>query len=105
VSSRYIRGVRRRRASSPIDSLEPTTFIVTWIALQGGEIVSVQHTAIKHVIARSDRKPATLLALHGEGGRQWLSHLLNLGGTGRKRQQGCREEPARSISVSPPPSM
>ena len=69
----------------------PATFIVTWIALQGGEIVSVQLTAIEHAIAGSDRKPATLLALHGEGGWQWLSHPPNLGGTGRKRQQCCHE--------------
>ena len=66
-------------------------FIVTWIALQGGEIVSVQRAAIKHAIAGSDCEPATLLALHGEGGWQWFSHELNLGGTERKRQRRCHK--------------
>jgi hypothetical protein len=68
--SRYIRGIRRRRAPPPIGfRAGSATFIVTWIALQGGEIGSVQLTVIKRVITGRDREPAALHALHGEYGR------------------------------------
>jgi hypothetical protein len=53
---------RRNGADHGTDLFDP-------IALQLGEIGDVQLTAIEHLIAWSDRKPATLLALHGEGDR------------------------------------